>query len=532
MPIKKKGTSNISGGASVGGVGQSRSTLPQMQMPEHMKVAQSDSLASLSVSGTNGVSGSAGISSAKPTNNTKVDHPRLSPAKALAGGEESADSGSSSVPVPMQQVNENSAEGAKGSGLDSETLQSSNNSTVVVRNTERTDATTQSTNTKLPGSTNGTDISSSDTSPNASPSPPPYTAHLAPHARKLQLQTTHGISPAAASAAAAAAAAAARAALVNTVGVSAPVLQTKSEQNASSTEKVNDVSMKRPSPSVRDSDQPVADSKVVSAVNNVIALLQTYGQLSYIQLKYNIATQLDEDDNASVDTFQQMLDILVELGAIHVVEQIPETGSSLKTAGEDSGPKRNNLFYRFGDGTPRMDVVLPSDMFDGIRDAGNEVLQIKERINFLKDALRVDDDQAGRGKNTSGSDGLKRKRDEDSSSLETAPKYLQQLLEMHPEIVQDPTYVSALRMFNVEFGKAEEPDVEVEEEKETSMPLGNEQYRRMSTSSVASSSSGGDGSSRKRKRVCQKSNSSPSAIDAIAAAINRVDSPVVNENKD
>ena len=46
-----------------------------------------------------------------------------------------------------------------------------------------------------------------------------------------------------------------------------------------------------------------------------------------------------------------------------------------------------NPIYFFGNGVPRMDTVLPSDILDEIWEAGEEVLRTRRRIDMLREVL-------------------------------------------------------------------------------------------------------------------------------------------------
>jgi hypothetical protein len=211
---------------------------------------------------------------------------------------------------------------------------------------------------------------------------------------------------------------------------------------------------KRPHPNDEAIEPSAADPEIVAATQDVLALLQMYGPLSYIQLKVNIETQFEEDDSASVKKLQKVLDILVELGIIHIVEDIdPGTQDSKPAASaqDDEEPesdttKNNNPVYSFGSGARRLDAVLPSHTLDEINEAGNEISQTQQRIELLQSFLRlgkapvtagVDNRPAGIGSNPA------------PYTQEFARKALSQMIDRHPDLVHDPTYAAALRLFKV-----------------------------------------------------------------------------------
>ncbi|KAL3786542.1 hypothetical protein HJC23_006792 [Cyclotella cryptica] len=259
---------------------------------------------------------------------------------------------------------------------------------------------------------------------------------------------------------------------------------------------------KRPHPN-KDSvtDPSIADSDIVAATHDVIALLQIYGPLSYIQLKVNIETQFEGEDFTPVKKLQQVLDILVELGVIHVLENNTtgpiSPGRSVAEIDHKSDATNNNPVYSFGSGIPRMDVVLPSNALDEIRDAGNEILQTRQRIELLQSVLCVDKPSANIGveNNTKAVGGGNMSRPQ---TQEFAKKTLRQMLEQHPDIVHDPTYAAALRIFKVDDAK---------------------QQNRNKSSTV--SSKGETASSKKRKKDRQKS-----TVNDIAESRPGVESPV------
>ena len=277
-------------------------------------------------------------------------------------------------------------------------------------------------------------------------------------------------------------------------------------------------------------DNPLIDPKVVPAVHSIIALLQTYGPLSYEQLKFNMLPQLvplhpvalqppkpGELKNQLTqqqklkkqpvqkwarkrDRLQKVLDILQELGVIHLVDR-----NKLKAGGggRDSarGGKKNalpnqendkkesstdtinatkpwveddpNPIYCYGNGTPRMDVVLPSQILHEIQEAGQEVLRMKQRIEILKKALHVADADGGapqptsKGKAGTAAAGAAtatpvgklplakdKRKGLTTNKQKQAHNILTELFERHPEIARDPVYAAALRLFRVDVGVA------------------------------------------------------------------------------
>jgi hypothetical protein len=217
---------------------------------------------------------------------------------------------------------------------------------------------------------------------------------------------------------------------------------------------LSSVKRKRPHPKDEISQPSIADPDIVAATQDIIALLQMYGSLSHIQLKVNIETQFEGDELASTEKFQKVLDILVELGIIHIVEDLVSSSCDTKVASvadNDSKPDtiNNNPVYSFGNGATRMDVVLPSRILDEIYNAGNEIVKTQQRIELLQSFLRVDRSPVNEGvENDKKSRGI-------SSNIapltqEFAKKSLRQMVNQHPEVVHDPTYAAALRLFKVQ----------------------------------------------------------------------------------
>lgn len=259
-----------------------------------------------------------------------------------------------------------------------------------------------------------------------------------------------------------------------------------------------------------DPTHPIADLTVAAATNDILALLQLYGPLTYSQLKFNIATQLDtqqQGEHEKHDDLQEILDTLIELGVIHSVDTSP-IASTISSIAEDA-----DITYCFGRGIPRMDVILPCDLLDKLCVAGDEVLRARERISLLRTALLEKDElihdelEEDESENTTNRKLISRKRkrnDEDECQISTR-NLLNQLSQNYPEIILDPVFAEALCMCNVDSasenlgtrlndqGEAtinDNGDNDALEKSETSAT-------RPSSSSVSSSSGGG---TKKRKK--------------------------------
>ncbi|KAK1747859.1 hypothetical protein QTG54_001822 [Skeletonema marinoi] len=288
----------------------------------------------------------------------------------------------------------------------------------------------------------------------------------------------------------------------------------------------------------------LADPTVIAGVNSIIALLQSYGPLSYEQLKFNMATQLvplnQPVKSDTKDKLQQVLGILVELGIIHQVdkaslgkngnlmtksaakklkEKKEEESSAAKEKEGESGvvPKSGtksvdrpdlNPIYCFGNGIPRMDVVLPSQILSDIKESGEEVLRMQKRIEILRNALREIDETASEDKGKDDKVGNK--------SYEKAKGVLKQLLELHPEVVQDPVYAAALRMFKLKEGI---PGLNEEDEERTLQNIhgssGGKLKKRASASSLGSAEGSGK---KKRKKGRPRKNSSANIVEKVATS--------------
>lgn len=212
---------------------------------------------------------------------------------------------------------------------------------------------------------------------------------------------------------------------------------------------------KRPHPNDEASEPSAADPGIVAATQDVLALLQMYGPLSYIQLKVNIETQFEEedDDSASVKKLQKVLDVLVELGIIHIVEDIVSGSQDSKPVasardGEDSETHTTNTnpVYSFGSGALRLDAVLPSHTIDEINEAGNEISQTQQRIELLQSFLHL-----GKATVKAGADNRPASIGSNPApyTQEFAKQALSQMIDRHPDLVHDPTYAAALRLFKV-----------------------------------------------------------------------------------
>lgn len=296
-------------------------------------------------------------------------------------------------------------------------------------------------------------------------------------------------------------------------------------------------------------DQSLADPTVIAGVNSIIALLQSYGPLSYEQLKFNMATQLVptnqvvQSDTATKDRLQQVLGILVELGVIHEVdkkslgkggclitkatakkllkdkeEAKEKEGGISKSETESTDQPDLNPVYCFGNGIPRMDVVLPSQILSEIKQSGEEVLRMQKRIEILRNCLRDVDamslKEKGDAATSEGDTASTSVSKTKTSSYDKAKEVLKQLHELHPEIVQDPVYAAALRMFKLKEGI---PGLNEEDEERTLQNMhgsgGGKLGKRVSASSLASS---GDGSGKKKRKKGRPRKNSEPALKANA----------------
>ena len=236
------------------------------------------------------------------------------------------------------------------------------------------------------------------------------------------------------------------------------------------------------------------------------------------------------------DKLQKVLDILFELGIIHLVDKSrlkqqqdavsgvvggggegeegkinegdsdePPTEQAIRAAYNDPNP-----IYCFGNGMPRMDVVLPSQILNEIKLAGEEVLRMKLRVDLLRKALlaigeegkKEEEDvavvggenkevqqqqlvaeSAGGANETIGAaptattekqqpPNTKRPRRKQTPE-QHAIKTLKRLYQLHPEIVNDPVYAAALKMFSINVGtKIDHHNILVENDAEVDMIIG------------------------------------------------------------
>jgi len=247
--------------------------------------------------------------------------------------------------------------------------------------------------------------------------------------------------------------------------------------------------------SLRRQRPSIADPEVVAATRDVLVMLQIYGPLTHVQLKVNIETQFQEEESGSSSTttaaataatissnkLQKVLDILVELGVIHILNEntaseINNVSSTAAAAGSKTfrtnsdNNNNNNPIYCFGNGARRMDSILPPDTLREIHEAGNELTQTQQRIRMLQSFLTVDDTpppSSSTKKNTSekGSSGSDAKLSSGHTTTtatppthEDAKSALHQIMVQHPEIVHDPTYAAALRLFKIHDVTKQTPD--------------------------------------------------------------------------
>ncbi len=351
---------------------------------------------------------------------------------------------------------------------------------------------------------------------------------------------------------------------------------------------------------------PFVDPAITPAVHSIIHLLQLYGPLSYEQLKFNMVPQLVDDPsippststNGSAvargggaatamagagtaaatgltsvprrkrDKLQKVLDILYELGVIHLVDtrkltatvvtplapvpqqrrnvpkesaaavlgegreemlyeerdvleadgpndavapeqrvptttttgdkveielaagdqyatapKLPSAAIGTKKLLEDEVYNDPNPIYCFGNGIPRMDVVQPMDILNEIREAGQEVLRINQRIEILREVLMITDNEEDEQQHATAKEdkatgtsfrvvGVNEaesavtataaaasvsitnfdKHNKFLSPHQNASQVLKQIYQLHPEIANDPVYAAALRMFRVNVG--------------------------------------------------------------------------------
>ena len=252
---------------------------------------------------------------------------------------------------------------------------------------------------------------------------------------------------------------------------------------------------------------------------------------------------------ANKDKLQQVLGILVEMGIIHEVDKMSlGKGGSLMTksatkklkekeaeestaAKEKEGDKGGvppksdtesavqpdlNPIYCFGNGIPRMDVVLPSQIIGEIKESGEEVLRMKKRIEILRNALREIDATPSDEKGKDDKEGNISHVKSTTLPNEKSKGVLKQLLELHPEIVQDPVYAAALRMFKLKEGI---PGLNEEDEERTLQNIHGSSGGKLSKRASASSLGSADGSGKKkRKKGRPRKNSSANLVDKVATS--------------
>ena len=307
-------------------------------------------------------------------------------------------------------------------------------------------------------------------------------------------------------------------------------------------------------------DNPLlGDPKVVPAVHSIIHLLQTYGPLTYEQLKFNMVPQLvpptisptneikqvappktlpppklgqlqavekereaekekekepkKKEIRPPKDKLQKVLDILYELGIIHIIDKSKlkqesdvdyasggATLDDIEKNAENAATKKQqpdsissnseynpsaetfvkaledtNPIYCFGGGVPRMDSIMPSRILTEIKQTGEEVLRMKQRVEILKKTLMLVDKESkeGVGGESSAESATESSLVDAAATAETttevgkpdkqlpkgkvtpeqhAVSTLKQLFQEHPEIVNDPVYAAALRMFRINVG--------------------------------------------------------------------------------
>jgi hypothetical protein len=154
---------------------------------------------------------------------------------------------------------------------------------------------------------------------------------------------------------------------------------------------------------------PLADPHVVTTVHDLMGLLQLYGPLTLAQLDHNLPPPPPRGGGGAVGWNQHLLsDIVQLLVATGVVQAV-----------QDSQP----LQYCMCSGIPRADVVLPSRIMGELEMTRDQTEKSVQRVAFLKQAL-----------------------------LEGTPakEVLKTMLRDHPDIVNDPVYLAALRNAHVD----------------------------------------------------------------------------------
>lgn len=338
--------------------------------------------------------------------------------------------------------------------------------------------------------------------------------------------------------------------------------------NTSKSSKSKTKKKSSPRPSMNSENNPFdEDPNIPAAVHSIIHLLQTYGPLSYEQLKCNMVPELvplpeapktvstpktlpppklgqmqdqlkeKEKQNEAEggkkvrppkDKLQKVLDILHELGVIHLIDKtrLPNnedsgtmtaatinnnanykpTAQAFEAAYNDPNP-----IYCFGNGVPRMDTVWPEQILNEIKLAGEEVLRMKERVDILKKTLLAVDEANKQANNVEGGENEANSSEPSEAATEKQPatkpkrkgptteqhaiQTLKQLYSEYPEIVQDPVYAAALRMFRINVGnKINHHKIFVENDAEVTMItnkvlLGGGNNKGGNTTSLKSSSS-------------------------------------------
>lgn len=244
----------------------------------------------------------------------------------------------------------------------------------------------------------------------------------------------------------------------------------------------------------RRAEPTVADADVVAATRDVLVLLQMYGPMTHVQLKVNIETQLEDDEEHSssggsaaaatvaASPLQKVLDILVELGVIRILkdnapaevkDKVSTTSAAAagsksvkRTNNDNNNNNDSNPMYCFGDGARRMDSILPSETLQMINEAGDELIQTQQRIQMLRSFLNVETSPPTTPTNTtgnttrtntattnttseSGSHDTKFSGTARPPTHEAAKTALRQMTARHPDVVHDPTYAAALRLFKL-----------------------------------------------------------------------------------
>ena len=320
--------------------------------------------------------------------------------------------------------------------------------------------------------------------------------------------------------------------------------KSSNNNNTSKSSKSKTKKKSSPRPSMNSENNPFdEDPNIPAAVHSIIHLLQTYGPLSYEQLKCNMVPELvplpeapktvstpktlpppklgqmqdqlkeKEKQNEAEgggkkvrppkDKLQKVLDILHELGVIHLIDKtrlpnnedsgtIPAaainnnanykpTAQAFEAAYNDPNP-----IYCFGNGVPRMDTVWPEQILNEIKLAGEEVLRMKERVDILKKTLLAVDEANKQVNNVEGGENAANSSEPSEAATEKQPatkpkrkgptteqhaiQTLKQLYSEYPEIVQDPVYAAALRMFRINVGnKINHHKIFVENDAEVTM---------------------------------------------------------------